>query len=220
MKEIIFLFLFLITSQNCDTMNSINIDSRPKKISSYNYKDNFFYIYNTKNLSTIYFNITDYGFHINNERIEVCYTDGYPSDSMDFPTCFERRRLPNYGYCSISKKSTYFYKYNSDTGKRYLVVSFFGNSRYSGYIYVQASYDDLYEQFNKKENNISIVAIVFIVIGSVVFLVIIIILIICCRRRKIKNTVIQPNTVVNDFPSDNCVPETLFPANPVYPSPY
>ena len=137
---------------------------------------------------------------------------------MGFPTCSERRKISNYGYGMISQRSVYFYKYNSDIVKRYLVISFFGSISYSGYIEVQASYDDLYELFNKKQN-LSVVAIVFIIVGSVVFFIILIILIICCKKRKINNTAVQPNTVVNNSPSDNCA-ETLFPANPVYPSPY
>ena len=197
MKEIFFICLFLIIILNCNSMDEIRIDSEPKKLVQLYEGRYYFYIYNSKDLTTIYFNITDVNYKLDNSHIEVCYTDESPSDLMEFPDCFDKQILNNYEYSEISGKTSYFYKYSSSTNKKYLVISCNGNNKYLGYIYVQASYNDLYELLTE----LSTLVIVVIVIGSVAVIIIIIIIIICCKIKRKNRDAQTPKIIVdNDDP--------------------
>ena len=56
--------------------------------------------------------------------------------------------LNNYENSKISYGESYFYKYSSYTSKKYQFIGYSGKPKYIGYIYIRASYNDLYELLN------------------------------------------------------------------------
>ena len=221
MKELFLLFLFLISIQNCNTMEQVKIDSEPDILIQYYSGTAYFYIYNSKNLKAIYFNITDINFNLDNSHIKVCYTDEFPSYSMGFPDYYEDKTISYYQKVDISEKTNFFYKYSSTVSKMYLVIGYTFTEKF-GKIKVQASYDDLYEKFTKNDDSsFSSVVVVIIIISSVVVLSIIIFVIVYCCVLK-KNVPYEtvayaapPPPVVVVSPLVN---QVIYPINPVYPS--
>ena len=220
MKVVFLLFLLLVSIKN--QMTSIDIDNAVNtRISPYCSKSaDYVYTSNIKDLNTIYFNFTDNRFDLDSEMY-VCYTDVNPFNYTYFPPCFHQAKISNYAQVVDEYgQKLYFYKYNSYTNKKYLIVHYRGKYT-SGYLYVRFSYDDLYELFIKKD--LTVLEIIFIVIGSVAILIIIIVVIVRIKRKAKYNAInnTQPSTtpmVIDNIPSAPIVNETLYTPNPVYPS--